>query len=147
ADPLEGVAYGAGKARVMRRADGSLWIHSFAHGRTVYEFKLDAAAARAALEKTDKSSVVKLFIELALAADLDVVETDALRRLAAKKADVGLNPLKSLLKEAQSKQAKQRAKEKRDRELAERSDPRPLTAVPALDAPWIPQMDVINSVV
>ena len=36
ADPLEGVEYGRGKAVVMQRRDGSLCIHSFAHGRTVY---------------------------------------------------------------------------------------------------------------
>ena len=47
ADPLEGVDYGIGKAQIMRRADGSIWIHSFAHGRTVYDLKLDAAAVRA----------------------------------------------------------------------------------------------------
>ena len=39
ADPLEGVAYGAGKAKIMVRADGMPWIHSFAHGRSVYELK------------------------------------------------------------------------------------------------------------
>ena len=37
ADPLEGVEYGRGKAKIMRRADGTVWIHSFAHGRTDYE--------------------------------------------------------------------------------------------------------------
>jgi hypothetical protein len=37
ADPLEGPDYGTGKAQVLRRADGSLCVHSFAHGRTVYE--------------------------------------------------------------------------------------------------------------
>ena len=71
ADPLEGIDYGVCKAKVMRRADGSLWIHSFAHGRTIYELKLDAAAVRAAMEHADKDAVVKLFIDLALAADLD----------------------------------------------------------------------------
>jgi hypothetical protein len=146
ADPLEGVEYGTGKARVMCRADGSVWIHSFAHGRTVYALKLDTAAARAALEKADKSSVVKLFIKLALAADLDAVEIDELRQLAAKKAKVGLNLLKSMLKKAEDEQDARRRKEKRDRELAARTDPRPRIDVPASDAPWIPQMDVINSV-
>ncbi len=34
ADPLEGTEYGPCKAKVMRRADGTPWIHSFAHGRT-----------------------------------------------------------------------------------------------------------------
>ena len=35
ADPLEGIGYGICKAMIMRRADGTPWIHSFAHGRTV----------------------------------------------------------------------------------------------------------------
>ena len=34
ADPLEGVAYGRCVAKIMRRANGVPWIHSFAHGRT-----------------------------------------------------------------------------------------------------------------
>jgi Family of unknown function (DUF5906) len=41
ADPLEGVEYGTGKAKIMRRADGELFIHSFAHGRTLYELRGD----------------------------------------------------------------------------------------------------------
>ena len=44
ADPLEGVAYGRCVAKIMRRADGTPWIHSFAHGRTIYELKLDATS-------------------------------------------------------------------------------------------------------
>jgi hypothetical protein len=36
ADPLEGIDYGICKAQVMRRADGTMWIHSFAHGCTLY---------------------------------------------------------------------------------------------------------------
>ena len=37
ADPLEGIEYGRGKAKIMRREDGAILIHSFAHGRTIYE--------------------------------------------------------------------------------------------------------------
>jgi hypothetical protein len=33
ADPLEGIDYGRSKARVLRRADGMLWINSFAHAQ------------------------------------------------------------------------------------------------------------------
>ena len=40
ADPLEGVDYGRCCAMIMRRADGTPWIHSFAHGRTIYELQL-----------------------------------------------------------------------------------------------------------
>ena len=39
ADPIEGVDYGRCKAMVMLRADGTPWIHSFAHGRTIYELR------------------------------------------------------------------------------------------------------------
>ncbi len=38
-DPLEGPSYGVGKAKIMQRSDGTLWINSFAHGRTVYELE------------------------------------------------------------------------------------------------------------
>jgi hypothetical protein len=44
ADPLEGVDYGTCKAKIMRRVDGTPWIHSFAHGRTVYTLQFDARA-------------------------------------------------------------------------------------------------------
>jgi len=46
ADPLEGIAYGRCVAKIMRRADGTPWIHSFAHGRIIYELKHDAASVR-----------------------------------------------------------------------------------------------------
>src|SRR5262249_28570947 len=48
ADPLEGVQYGTCKARIMLRADGTPWIHSFAHGRTIYELKYSGSTVRAA---------------------------------------------------------------------------------------------------
>ena len=71
ADPLEGVEYGRGKAKVMRRPDGTPWIHSFAHGRTVYQLRLDASAVRAAVERADSGAAVRTLIEFAVAADLD----------------------------------------------------------------------------
>jgi hypothetical protein len=40
----------------MLRADGTAWINSFAHGRTVYELKLDATAATCAVEKATKEA-------------------------------------------------------------------------------------------
>jgi hypothetical protein len=43
ADPLEGIEYGRGKAKVLLRPDGTPWINSFAHGRTVYRLQNDAA--------------------------------------------------------------------------------------------------------
>jgi hypothetical protein len=43
ADPLKGIRYGRCKAKVLRRRDGSVFIHSFAHGRTAYDIKDDRA--------------------------------------------------------------------------------------------------------
>jgi hypothetical protein len=146
ADPLEGIDYGSCKAQVMRRADGSMWIHSFAHGRTVYELKLDAAAVRAILERTDKQAVAKLFIELAMAADLDDGELEHLRNFVAEKSELGRRTLNTLFKAAQTKKANQRAKEQRARQLAERLDPRPRIAVPESDQDWLPQVEIVNDV-
>jgi hypothetical protein len=118
ADPVEGIDYGICKAQVQRRADGSLWIHSFAHGRTIYELKLDATAVRSALERADEKAIVGLFIDLTLTADLDPVETDILRRLVAEKSKTSLRELTNLLKAAKAKRATQQAEEARSRPIS-----------------------------
>jgi hypothetical protein len=146
ADPLEGIDYGACKAQVMRRADGTIWIHSFAHGRTVYELKLNAAAVRAAIERADKETVVKLFIELTVVADLDDEELEGLRNLAAEKSGINRRTIAGMLKATLEKKAAQRVQEMRTRRLAERQDPRPMIQVPRFDAPWLPQVQTINDV-
>ena len=146
ADPLEGTDYGVCKAKVMRRADGSVWVHSFAHGCTVYELKLNAAAVRAAIKHADEGAVVKLFIDLAVAADLDDEELEGLRNLAAERTGINRRTITGMLKAAFEKKTAQRAHEMRVRRLAERQDPRPLIEVPRLDAPWLPQIGTINDV-
>ena len=84
ADPLEGVGYGRCVAKVMRRADGTPWIHSFAHGRTIYELKHDATAVRKAMQQAAKDEVVATFALLAAGADIDAIELAELRQLAKK---------------------------------------------------------------
>jgi hypothetical protein len=146
ADPLEGVDYGTCKAQIMRRADGSMWIHSFAHGRTVYDLKLDAVAVRAILERTDKQAVAQRFIELAMTADLDEGELEYLRCFAAEKSELGRRTINVLLKAARAKKAAQRAQDLRARQLTERLDPRPRIVVPDADQDWLPQIAIINDV-
>ena len=85
----------------MRRADGTPWIHSFAHGRTIYELKHDAASVRKAMEKAAKDEVVATFARLAAGADLDAVELAELRQLAKKLSGVGLRVIDAALKAAQ----------------------------------------------
>ena len=147
ADPLEGVEYGPCKARIMRRADGTPWIHSFAHGRTVYTLKHDATSVRKAMEKAAKDDVVATFTRLAAGADLDPVELAVLRQLAKKLSGIGLRAIDDALKSARQQQAQQNAKAARARQATRRQDPRPLIRSPFPDDPWLPQMDVLNEVI
>ena len=139
ADPLEGVGYGGCKAKVMLRADGTPWIHSFAHGRTVYELKLDAAAVRAAMERRTRRRSSKLFVELAAAGRARrgrAGEAGQLRR----RADRHRPPRhRRQFKEARKQGAPRQAQETRARRLADGKDPRPhASRSPASTAPWLP---------
>ena len=100
ADPLEGVSYGRCVAKIMRRTDGTPWIHSFAHGRTIYALKHDATSVRKAMEKAAKDGVVATFTGLAAGADLDVIELAELRQLAKKLSGIGLRVIDGALKSA-----------------------------------------------
>jgi hypothetical protein len=146
ADPLEGVDYGACKAKIMRRADGTLWINSFAHGRTVYELKLDARAVRAALEAAPRDEVVRKFVELVLLADLDPVDLEQLLGLVSERSGLGVRVIARTLKAARAKAAADQAEHEHKRRQAARIDPRPEIQAPAIDAPWLPQMLLLNDV-
>ena len=147
ADPIEGSPYGWCKAKVMRRASGQPFIHSFAHGRALYELRYDAESIGAALTKVAKEAVVATLAARVVEADIDAVEAEALRRQAHELSGAGLNPIKAVLKAAQQKQAAQAAKEKQAWRATQRQDPRPYIRAPFPDAPWLPQMKVINNVV
>jgi len=147
ADPLEGVAYGRCVAKIMRRAEGTPWIHSFAHGRTIYVLKHDAASVRRAMEKAAKDDVVRTFTQLAASADLDPIELAELRQLAKKLSGIGLAAIDAALKAEQEQQAAQNAEAARARQAARRRDPRLYIMAPFPDEPWLPVMDVLNEVI
>ena len=140
ADPIEGVGYGRGKAKVMRRADGAPWIHSYAHGRTIYELRYDANAVRARFADARDPT------QLLLAAYLDMVEEKQLVHEIAQHLKVGVRAIEAKLKAARSEAAKRVAKESRERRLAERTDPRPQLYAPPSDAPWLPAVTSIDEV-
>jgi hypothetical protein len=130
ADPLGGVDYGRCKARIMRRADGTVWINSFAHGRTVYELKSDYRTAKAELENASKDEVAETFIRLVLPADLHTDEIERLRDIASNRSGIGKRALDAKLKRARQEQAQRQAQESRERRIAERRDPRPQIPAP-----------------
>jgi hypothetical protein len=146
ADPLEGIEYGRCKAKIMLRADGAPMINSYAHGRTTYELKWDAAAVEAAINKAPADKAASIFVRLALAADLDPEQLEQLSHLTAQRSGAGKRPIDRKLKAAQTAHAKQRAEEERNRQAAERRDPRPRLAAPAANAEWLPQMATLNEV-
>jgi hypothetical protein len=146
ADPIEGVEYGRGKAKIMRRADGIPWINSFAHGGARYELKLDFSTAKAALEKTAREEAVETFVQLVLAGDLGVDEVEDLRNLAHERSGINKRTIDRKLHADRQATKAQQAQQHRDRRLAERRDPRRQLHVPATDAEWLPVMHAINEV-
>jgi hypothetical protein len=108
ADPLEGVEYGVCKAKIMLKADGTPWIHSFAHGRTTYELKWDVASVEAALNKAEVDQVGDIFVRLALAADLDDEQLERLRNLAAVRAGVSKRAMAKKLEATKAEQRERR---------------------------------------
>ena len=138
ADPLEGIEYGVCKAKVMRRPDGTVWIHSFAHGRTVYDLKYDADAIAAFVAKAADADAIAVLARQVAAGD---IEDDALDRLIdalVLRVKVGKMIIKRAVTNACKGQARQRHQADQDRRAAERTDPRPSLKAPLADAPFCP---------
>jgi hypothetical protein len=146
ADPLEGVAYGACKAKIMVRADGMPWIHSFAHGRSVYELKLDARAVENALKKAPAAENAGLFVRLALIADLDAAEIEALQNTAHERSSTGKRTLAVMLKRARQERVEYQARAERQRRTTERQDPRAYLVAPLRDDERVPVIVSIDEV-
>ena len=146
ADPLEGVAYGRTKAKVMRRADGTMWIHSFAHGRTIYELKVDAAAVEAAIKAAEANDAADVFVDQIKAADLAADEEQRLLELAAQRAGVKLRPMAQKVKHARAEFDAQRAADRREQTAATRLDRRLRLEVPQHDAERTPVLEALDEI-
>jgi hypothetical protein len=146
ADPLEGVDYGSTKAMIMRRSDGTPWINSFAHGRTTYELKHDAAGVRAAMDRATENEVVAALVEMILRTEVSATEEESLIAAAHKRTGIGIRPITRQIKQARKEKARAESEEARSRRMAERDDPRPMLQAPAPDAPWLPQVCTCNDV-
>jgi hypothetical protein len=148
ADPLEGIDYGRCVARVMRRDDGGeLWIHSFAHGRTVYKLRHSEASVRAAIDMVAKKDATRVLLEMLPIADLAIDEQGRLRKYAAERAGIGLREINRMLKAAAAQARAEQKQQERDRRVRERTDPRP--QIPRCDdsGEWLPAMAALNDVI
>jgi hypothetical protein len=90
ADPLEGADYGRCKAKVMRGDDGELFIHSFAHGRSLYHLRYDARSAKAAIAQAPVDGLVDYAMAILAKTEMEADELTEFVAAVAKKADVGV---------------------------------------------------------
>ena len=108
---------------------------------------LDATAVRAAMAAAGDQDVVKTFVKLAILADLDDEEIEALRNEAAKRSGISKRTITRMLRTALHELAAERQREAQERALAERSDPRPRVDVPDANAPWLAVMAILDEVI
>ena len=87
---MKGSDYGPCKAMVMRRSDGTPWIHSFAHGRTVYELKYDTSCDRGGDHGRRRGSCRGRYrsLRMIFQGEINRTDEDSLIGLAAKRAKV-----------------------------------------------------------
>jgi hypothetical protein len=146
ADPNEGISYGPGKGKVMINGRGRPWIHSFAHGRTIYQLRYSAAAVEERINRTS-GDVLGCFISLVLRAELRRLELDDLIENVARRTNRKSSQIKAAVKEAQREEIERDRAETRERIRAERNDRRPILARPAPDAPLTEEMAKINDAI
>jgi len=146
ADPLEGIGYGRCKAKVLRRADGTVWINSFAHGRSAYELRYDAGTIEAALRRAAPEDAADLFVRMAVNASLHPDEEIKLRDLTAELSGAKARPLNAALKAARARQAEQQAAAERERRAATRDQSRLQLPAPLPDAERLPVLRTLDEV-
>jgi hypothetical protein len=145
ADPLEGVEYGRGKAKILLDDAGLPIIHSFAHGEAMYRLCYDARTIRERLAAdTDK---VNCLIALLLNSDVDGVEEELLLKDVKKETGASLGVLRAKLGSARDEQEQRRKEAARKRRRIARNDQRVVMRRPPADAPLTGEMVKINDAI
>lgn len=111
ADPIDGIAYGAGKAKLFINLDGTIVINSFAHGGRPFRLLHSAQSALAAIDKAGEEAG-KIYVKIVLSANLTAGEEDQLLERVRALTGIGKRPLKSDLKRARAEAARERAEER-----------------------------------
>ena len=146
ADPLEGTDYGICKAKIMQRPDGTVWINSFAHGRTTYELKHDGTSVEVALNQVNPAEAADCFVRLLLASDLEPEEEQRLRALVCRLSGTSARPLDAKIKAARKEHDQRQAQARRERHAAESQDRRMRLEAPDRDAERLPVLMAIDEV-
>jgi hypothetical protein len=147
ADPLEGTDYGPGKAKIMQRADGTLWIHSFAHGESFYTLKHDARSIEAAILAAPEAKAADVLVSMIADAKLDPLEEERLKNIVYRR-DKGTKakPLGARIKTVRAAADKRRKDEGRQQRDALRTDRRVRLRCPMPAGERTPVMAQLNEV-
>jgi len=98
ADPIEGIGYGRCKAIVMKDAQSRLFIHSFAHGSSIYRLRYNLDSAKAAFEQAPADGKVDYAMAILAQAELAEDEIEEFVALVKKITGVGVRALKARIK-------------------------------------------------
>ena len=142
ADPLEGVDYGRCKAKVMRADDGGLFIHSFAHGQSIYLLRHDARSAKAAIAKAPVEGLIDYAMALLAMTDMEADEHADFVATVGKKAGLGVQAVKARI----AKERREREKAKRKTAMASGGDGRLIRPRPEFDGELLPTTKFLDEV-
>ncbi|MGJ0510662.1 MAG: hypothetical protein ACR652_26760 [Methylocystis sp.] len=144
ADPLEGPSYGRCKAMIMHdRANGDIFVKSFAHGGICYDLRYDRQLLEIVLRESKPEHIVDIFVAKADQSDLEADDETTLIDLVAQISGVGKRPIIQRLKQ-------ERARRKHEKlaamEAARPSSGRPVYPAPAADAEITPVVQLLDAV-
>jgi hypothetical protein len=142
ADPLEGADYGRCKAKVMRGDDGGLFIHSFAHGRSIYLLRHDARSAKAAIAQAPVEGLIDYAMALLVMTDVEADELAGFADTVAKKAGIKVQAVKARI----ANERREREKANRKTALASSGDGRLTRPRPAFDGELLPTTKFLDEV-
>ena len=142
ADPMEGVDYGRCKAMVMRGDDAALFIHSFAHGRSLYSLRHDLKSAKAAFEQVSDGGTVDDAMLILAQAELEDDELDDFAKFVSEKTHAGIRPVKARIK----KERAEREAEARKASAEVKADGRIIQPRPEPDGELLPVVSFLEEV-
>src|SRR5258708_24212325 len=95
---------------VMKGDDGTLLIHSFAHGRCFYSLRLDLKSARAAFAQPPAGAMADHALAILAQAELEEDELAEFIALVAKAANVGVRVLMRRIKKDRAERQAEKQK-------------------------------------
>jgi hypothetical protein len=140
ADPLEGLAYGRCKAKVLRAANGALVIHTFAHGGALYHLRHDARSALAALDGIPPDGIVDHAMSVLAVSELEPDELATFAETVARAAGLPLPAVKARM----AKEQRERQRAQRQAALEEEDDGRIIRLRPERDGELTPTVTFVD---